>query len=135
MLQLFSSRIKLIRKTKKLSQKEISHELGVSDTTYQNYEYGKRIPPGDFLFNLANQYNVNPSLLLTGKGVMFEELEETADMMAERPGISNDDSAYDQALMIPDVQMLIEEIGKLPKDKQLEIAGQFLHTAHYWTEK
>lgn len=67
-----SSRIKLIRKTLKLSQREFGEALGVSRDVISNIEYG-RVKPKDLLLrHICQQYKVNIHWLETGKGDMFD---------------------------------------------------------------
>lgn len=100
------NRIKTIRKTLKLSQREFGEILGVSRDVISNIEYG-RVPPKELLVqHICQLYKVNRQWLETGEGEMFDtNLEET--------------SKYDEALNIfrslrPEFQdYALEQIKKL----------------------
>lgn len=52
------SKIKQLRKNKKMTQKELGHLLGVGHTTVSSYEVGRIAPDQDLLFNIAGIFNV-----------------------------------------------------------------------------
>jgi|GEM_PF-5257445 len=91
-----NERIKLLRKSKKLSQNEIAKILHVASGTYFNYEKGDRKPPSDFLQRLINYFNVSPSWLLTGEGSMFKsdeadsESNKSATTISQPSGMPDD---------------------------------------------
>ncbi len=47
-----------LRKKRGLSQVAVAHLLDISERTYQNYEYGERIPPLLTAIALADLYDV-----------------------------------------------------------------------------
>jgi transcriptional regulator with XRE-family HTH domain len=49
------------------TQAEFAKELGISVPTYANYESGRRLPQGDLLRLLNEQYNVDLNWLVTGE--------------------------------------------------------------------
>ncbi len=70
-------RLKVVRKTLDLSQKEMADRLGIATSTYQYYERGERDVPAYLIYRLAALFEVSPVWLLTGKGRSF--------LSAERP--------------------------------------------------
>lgn len=65
------NRIKAIRETLKLSQREFGEKLGVSRDVISNIEYN-RVPPKELLLrHICEMYNVNQNWLETGEGEMF----------------------------------------------------------------
>ena len=60
----FSRIITLLRKEKKLSQKQVASDLNVSQALLSHYENGIRECSLDFLINIANYYNVSCDYLL-----------------------------------------------------------------------
>ena len=64
-------RIKTIRKTLNLNQKEFGNKLNISDTSLSEIENGKHMPGFDFLNNLAGECSVNLYYIFFGKGDMF----------------------------------------------------------------
>lgn len=57
-------RLKELREEVGLSQQNVADRIGVSDTAYQNYEYGKRDIPGNVLESLAILYDTSTDFLL-----------------------------------------------------------------------
>ena len=66
-----NKRIKEIRKSLKLSQKEFGEQLGVSRDVIANIEYGRVEPQPLFVKHLCSTFNVNPIWLETGEGEIF----------------------------------------------------------------
>ncbi len=69
-------RLRTLRTEKKLSISEVARHVGVSVSTYRDWEYGREIK-GEPYLKLATLLNVNLTYLLTGKdSEVFKELEE-----------------------------------------------------------
>lgn len=58
------TRLKNLRKEKKLSQQQVADFLCVSNQTYSNYETGAREPDNENLKKLADFFNVSTDFLL-----------------------------------------------------------------------
>lgn len=58
------NRLKDLRKTKKMRQQDVAHDIGVTFQTYSNYETGRRSPDPDMLKKLADYFNVSVDYLL-----------------------------------------------------------------------
>lgn len=56
--------LKDLRKRTGMTQKEIAHELNITDRTYGHYETGKREPSIDTLIKIAKYYNVSIDYLV-----------------------------------------------------------------------
>ncbi|HEP1570607.1 TPA: helix-turn-helix transcriptional regulator [Streptococcus suis] len=67
---LFSTRLKLLRKQKQLTQQKLADELGVSQGSYANWEKGNREPKLENLVKLAKILDSTIDFLL---GVDREE--------------------------------------------------------------
>lgn len=61
---IFSEKITELRKTKGLSQKKVSQELGISQALLSHYENGLRECGLDFVVKIANYYGVSCDFLL-----------------------------------------------------------------------
>lgn len=59
-------RLRILRVTRKLSVSEVAERIGVSPSTYREWEYGRKIK-GEPYEKLAKIYSVSLSELLTGK--------------------------------------------------------------------
>ena len=51
-VDLFSKRLKIIRKERQISQKQLAEKLGVAVSTYANWEQGRREPCLYDIYNL-----------------------------------------------------------------------------------
>lgn len=60
----FGTRLKIARKNKKMTQKELAHLLGVEQSTISNYEKNFRFPVAPALKEIADQLNVSIDYLL-----------------------------------------------------------------------
>ena len=60
----FCERLKASRKSRNASQKQAAAVMGVSDTQFQNYEYGIHLPTVDKLEKFCRHYNVSSDYLL-----------------------------------------------------------------------
>lgn len=95
---MFSQRIKLLRKEKKLTQQNLADFLEVRRSTYGEYERGKIMPPYDKIQRLADYFNVSVDYLMGATN--FKTLDEKIDTIAKR-----DITDIKQAL-----NLLIEEL-------------------------
>lgn len=77
------NRIKTIRKTLKLSQREFGEKLGVSRDVISNIEYGRVQPKKLLLQHMCQQYKVNEHWLETGEGELFDENPKSDDKFDE----------------------------------------------------
>lgn len=60
----FSERLKQLRTSRNLTQKQVYTSVKLSMLGYQRYEYGQRTPPLDTLIALANYFNVSLDYLV-----------------------------------------------------------------------
>lgn len=65
------ARIKNVRKTLNLSQREFCKGIFFSQSLYAQIESGKRKPNERIYELISNKYNINKEWLTTGKGEMF----------------------------------------------------------------
>ncbi len=56
--------LKELRKSKGMTQKEVAHDLNITDRTYGHYETGKREPSIDMLIEIAKYYNISIDYLV-----------------------------------------------------------------------
>ncbi len=63
-MNIFSERLKNLRKLNKRTQKQVSIKTAITERVYQSYEYGKVIPTATALIALANYFNVSIDYLL-----------------------------------------------------------------------
>jgi len=60
----FSERLKELRSSRNLTQKQIYEAVGLSQLGYQRYEYGTREPAYQKLIALADYFNVSLDYLV-----------------------------------------------------------------------
>ena len=61
---MINENLKELRKSKCLSQKEISKILGIAQTTYAGYETGKHKPDLEMLIKIADFYMISVDFLI-----------------------------------------------------------------------
>ena len=71
----FGERVKAIRTSLKLTQKEMGPVVGISTTYFSEIEKDKAKPCHDFFYNIIKNYHVNPYYLFFGEGEMFGGME------------------------------------------------------------
>ncbi len=89
-----NERIKLLRKTLKLSQTDFGKNLGVSRDVINNIDRSTVEPKPLLLEHICAVYNVNPDWLIHGTGEMFLERDtqdEIADFLTQL--MSDDDES------------------------------------------
>lgn len=78
-----SNRIKAIRQTLHLSQREFGEKLGVSRDVISNIEYDRVKPKELLLRHICQLYRVNEHWLKTGEGDMFQGTPEDTRKLDE----------------------------------------------------
>ena len=64
MLKIFGTRLKELRTERRLTQAQISAELGIHSVTYRHYEKNQREPSLELLVTIAKYYDVSTDYLL-----------------------------------------------------------------------
>ncbi len=81
----FSDNLKALRKEHKLTQKQLSVELGVALSTVAMWETGARQPDYDKLNKIATFFNVSHDALLTGPAESgYDDTDTSSDIMEIR---------------------------------------------------
>ncbi|MBO5081527.1 MAG: helix-turn-helix transcriptional regulator [Lachnospiraceae bacterium] len=70
------TRIKQIRKMKKLSQEEFGEKINVSCGLISAYERNDRAPTERAIADICREFNVNEEWLRSGTGEMFRKMTE-----------------------------------------------------------
>ena len=81
-----NERLKKIRTDIKLTQKQMSEKIGVTEATVSRMESGKSSITEQTIKMLCNEFNINETWLRTGEGEMYvvsEQDEELAEALAE----------------------------------------------------
>lgn len=73
-----NERIRKLRKTLELTQKEFANRIGIKQNTVATYEIGRSEPIDAVIALICREFNVNEEWLRTGIGTMFKGTEEAA---------------------------------------------------------
>ena len=87
-------RIKLIRKSKNLTQSCFGEKIGVKGNTVTNYETGLRNPTDAVIHSICREFDVNEEWLRNGTGEMFIQKtkdEEISEMLADVQKLEDDE--------------------------------------------
>ena len=106
-------RLRKLRLSLKLSQKEVANILGISRQAYNRYELGQRNPDNTMLIKLATFYNVSIDYLLEKT-----ELKKTATVSEDKLNTNYLELAYElQELNIDpnDIRTIANIIAKQNK--------------------
>ena len=79
----FSRIITLLRKEKKLSQKQVASDLNISQALLSHYEKGIRECGLDFLIKIADYYNVSTDYLLGRTPERYIDITDISDEMTK----------------------------------------------------
>ena len=84
--KMFSEILKELRKSKKLTQKQVAEKLGIKYTTYNGYEKGINEPPMETIVRLAFLFNCSTDIILQ-KDNLTGTREDVKKAIEELPGI------------------------------------------------
>lgn len=100
--------ISLIRKERKLSQKQAAADLGIAQALLSHYEKGKRECGLDFLIKIADYYNVSTDYLL-GRSAVSDGALFSSDDISE-PISDKNTSEYGSLSLILAKKLIISSI-------------------------
>lgn len=84
--KMFSETLKELRKSKKLTQKQVAEKLGIKYTTYNGYEKGINEPPMETIVRLTFLFNCSTDIILQ-KDNLTGTREDVKKAIEELPGI------------------------------------------------
>jgi transcriptional regulator with XRE-family HTH domain len=79
----YGDRLKELRATLNLSQKNFAKQLGIAASFLSELEKGKTKPGYNFLINLYETFDISPSWVLLGKGSMYQDKKMAFQVMME----------------------------------------------------
>lgn len=82
---MFAKRLRDLRESKNLQQKDIANELEVLEATISMWETGKRIPYSDMLVKIANYFDVSVDYLLGND----KEISDNEKKLKEKETLKN----------------------------------------------
>lgn len=88
-------RLKYIRKTLNLTQKNFAKEIGMSRSGYSQIETGDRPISDRLIKSICMAFNVNENWLRTGKGEMFIKVEDSIfKQLSEKYNLNEKDLCF-----------------------------------------
>lgn len=85
-----NERIRKLRRTLDLTQKEFGDRIGVKGNTIATYEGGRNEPIDSVISLICREFNVNEKWLRTGEGEMFAPAPSSAlDALAQERGLTH----------------------------------------------
>lgn len=85
-----NERIRKLRRTLDLTQKEFGDRIGVKGNTIATYEGGRNEPIDSVISLICREFNVNEEWLRTGEGEMFAPAPSSAlDALAQERGLTH----------------------------------------------
>ena len=103
-----NERMKYLRKTLKLKQREFAEPLGLTQQAITNFERNYKI--NDYVIkSVCKEFKVNEKWLRTGEGEMFDETSKK---------VALDELAEEYSLTLPE-KNFIEKYLNLPVDKRI----------------
>ncbi|MGL4762472.1 MAG: helix-turn-helix domain-containing protein [Sarcina sp.] len=107
-----NTRLRYLRKSLNLTQKEFANSLLLSRTTVASFESGAKIPSDKTIDHICAKYNLNKNWLLTNSGDMYDSTINNLDFFNDIiESLDEDDT---------DSLLFIKSYIKLPsKDKNL----------------
>ncbi len=93
--------LKSIRVKEGMSQATFATQFEMTQTTYSQYETGKRSVPDEFKQQLADKYNINLHWLITGNGSMYNTSSNASNNLVKTDNINNIDIALKDSVEVP----------------------------------
>lgn len=94
-------RIKKLRKSLDLTQREFGERIGVKGNTIAQYELGRNEPIDAVISLICREFGVSENWLRNGSGEMFEKVpEEDAYSRAAADALRNDDALAIEGLKL-----------------------------------
>ena len=132
----FSRTLSLLRREKKVSQREAARELGISQALLSHYENGAREPGLAFVRKACDYYRVSADFLLgrsmdrEGTTIVADELY---DASAEKGNVLRGSVAamLNKKLLVNATGMLIDLLGKTGSKEAVNAASNYLSDAIY----
>ncbi len=80
----FANKLRELRLSHKLTQRELAQRLGISASAIGMYEQGRREPDNDLLMRIGSLFSVSTDYLLKGEEVVPCEVSEVLDSLREQ---------------------------------------------------
>ncbi len=133
----FARIMTLLRKEKKVSQKQAALDLGVSQGLLSHYEKGKRECGLDFLVRAADYYNVSCDYLLgrspepEGKTISVSEIPEIDPNHRDKVTPNSVIIAFNKKLVLNSLNVIFSLLTKCRSNTVIKEASGYLMLAIY----
>lgn len=107
-LDSIGSRLRFIRTSKRMTQKEMAIELGVSHSMYQKYEGNQSAISIEKLTTLYTRFDISPLFILTGKDIVENKI---GILQSINQNTTTKTKIEEGCLVITSVIPLFENIG------------------------
>ncbi len=112
MSEIFASTLSALRQEKKLSQRVVSKELGVSQAVLSHYENGVREPGLDFVVRAAEYYHVSTDYLL-GRTMMREDFSVVPQEFTRLQSENEQEQKGTREFYIAQKKMILHSLGMI----------------------
>ena len=72
--------LRTLRTSRCMNQSEMARLIGITRSSYVNYELGKRVPDAEVLFNIATRFGISMDTLFETDRYVFLSLLEKSDL-------------------------------------------------------
>ena len=111
-----NERLKILRKSLKLTQQEFADRIGIKRNSLANYEIGRNTPIDAIVVSICREFNVNEDWLRTGNGEMFLTTNRNADIARlTRQLLSEESDSFKNRFISMLSNMTVEEWEFLEK--------------------
>lgn len=71
--QLIADSLRIIRQSKRMTQKQVAEHIGINPQTYATYERGRNEPPAEIIIRLSYLYDIPTDIILQKDNVTKEK--------------------------------------------------------------
>ncbi|MDR0197201.1 MAG: helix-turn-helix transcriptional regulator [Oscillospiraceae bacterium] len=129
--------LSLLRKERRLSQKQVSLDLEIAQALLSHYEKGKRECGLDFLVKVADYYGVSTDYLLgrsassNGTFITENDIPEPAAVEKAGTGAGNISATLSKKMIISSIDAVFSLLSKIKNQKLTSALSNFLTLSVY----
>lgn len=118
-----NERLKILRKSLKLTQQEFADRIGIKRNSLANYEIGRNTPIDAIVVSICREFNVNEEWLRTGAGDMFLPVDRNTDLARLTKLLLNEENDSFKNRFVSMLANLTVEEWEFLERKAKELAG------------
>ena len=123
-------KIKEIRKSKGLTQKQLAEKIGIAEITIRKYEKGERQPSTEQLVSIVNALEVPVSQLMSNDEIIDLKLEQLHTMI-DKYAAGETSSLLNMLNPYKEILELYDQLNALGKEKVIEYINDLLESDKY----